>query len=141
VEVLGINDSTVRWGWPIGARAAHELGDDAAFEELLAYLDDELPGRLAPMLRAERALARARLAARRASPDAAEQFRAAIESLRLMGTPYHLAQGLLDHAAFLADSGDGPPAALAVSEAREIADRLGCRPVLERADALSTVEV
>ena len=141
VEVLGINDSTVRWGWPIGARAAHDLGDDAAVEELLAYLDDELPGRLAPMLRAERDLARARLAARRAAPDAAERFAAAIESLRLMSTPYHLAQGLLDHAAFLAETGDGPLAALAVAEAREIAERLGCLPVLARADALSTVEV
>ena len=58
-----------------------------------------------------------------------------------MSTPYHLAQGLLDHAAFLAETGDGPLAALAVAEAREIAERLGCLPVLARADALSTVEV
>jgi hypothetical protein len=141
VEVLGINDSTVRWGWPIGARAAHDLGDDAAVEGLLVYLDDELPGRLAPMLRAERDLARSRLAARRAAPDAAERFAAAIDALRRMGTPYHLAQGLLDHAEHLVASGDPTAAELAVAEAREIAQRLGCRPVLERADTLSTIRV
>lgn len=141
VDVLGINDSTVRWAWPIGARAAHDLGDDAAVEGLLAHFDDDLPGRLAPMLRAERDLARARLAVRRGAPDAGERFTAALDALRRMGTPYHLAQGLLDHAEHLVASGDPMAAELAVAEAREIAQRLGCRPVLERADSLSTIGV
>ena len=54
----------LRWAWPLAARAAHDLRDTAATGELLALLDACQPGHLAPMLRAERDLVRARLAAR-----------------------------------------------------------------------------
>ena len=62
-DALGISPEYLRWAWPLAARAAHELSDTAATRELLALLDDCQPGHLAPMLRAERDLARARLAA------------------------------------------------------------------------------
>ena len=61
-SALGISHEYMRWAWPLAARAAHELGDTAATRELLALLDDCPPGHVAPMLRAERDLARARLA-------------------------------------------------------------------------------
>jgi hypothetical protein len=50
-------------------------------------------------------------------------------------TPYHLAHGLLDHAEYLTGLGD-TAAALAIAEARSIGDRLRCRPLLDRANAL-----
>ena len=59
----------LRWAWPLAARAAHDLRDTAAAGELLALLDGYQPGQLAPMLRAERDLARARLAAADGDPD------------------------------------------------------------------------
>jgi len=81
------------------------------------------------MLRAERDLARARLR----DGDAAEAFAAAVKSLREQSTPYHLAHGLLDHAEYLLASGDGPAAAAAIDEARDLAARLRCQPLLDRA--------
>ena len=62
VGVLGMSHESVRWAWPLAARAAHDLRDTAAVGELLALLDSHQPGHLAPMLRAERDLSRARLA-------------------------------------------------------------------------------
>jgi hypothetical protein len=93
-------------------------------------LDALQPGRVPPMLRAERDLARARLA----SADG-DQFAAAIAGLRELSTPYHLAHGLLDYAAHLTRRGQGEAAAAAVDEATAIAVRLRCQPLLGRATA------
>ena len=103
---LGISHEYLRWAWPLAARAAHDLADTATTGELLALLDGYRPGQLAPMQRAERDLARARLAAAGGDPDAGPAFAAAITGLRQHSTPYHLAHGLLDHAAHLAARGD-----------------------------------
>ncbi|MGH3203621.1 MAG: ATP-binding protein [Streptosporangiaceae bacterium] len=135
-EVLGISGESQRWAWPLAARAAHDLGDNAAVGDLIALLDSHQPGHLAPMLRAERDLARARLAARNGDGDqAAASFLAAITGLRERSTPYHLAHGLLDHAGYLARHADAAAAALAIDEARDIGRRLRCQPLLDRADA------
>jgi class 3 adenylate cyclase len=130
---LGISHEYLRWVWPLAARAAFELRDTAAVADLLALLDSHQPGRLAPMQRAERDLARARLTATDGQADAAAAFAAAIAGLRERSTPYHLAHGLLDHAQFLLGRGDAAAAALAVGEARDIGDRLRCQPLLDRA--------
>jgi len=132
VGALGISHESLRWAWPLATRAAFELGDTAAVGELLALLDSHQPGHLAPMLRAERDLARACLAAADGAPDAAAAFAAAIASLRERGTPYHLAHGLLDHAQYLLAHDDADAAALAVEEARDTGDRLRCQPMLDR---------
>ena len=131
---LGISHDSLRWAWPLAARAAHDLGDTAAVGELLTLLDEYQPGYLAPMLRSERDLARARLAARRddGDPDAAPAFAAAIASLREQSTPYHLAHGLLDHAWYLTRLHDAGAVSLAVGEARTIASQLRCQPLLDR---------
>ena len=137
----------MRWAWPLAARTAYELADAAAGGELLALLDSHQPGHLAPMLQAERDLARARLAATDNNQAAAgPAFATAIAHLRERSTPYHLAHGLLDHAQYLAaaqaagaarDAGDAALAAAAIAEARDIAGRLRCQPLLDRADALT----
>ena len=62
---------------------------------------------------------------------------AAIEAVRSISTPYHLAHGLLDHAEFLAAMGDSAAPAEAIAEARSIAIGLGCRPLLDRVDTLT----
>ena len=133
-DALGISHDCPRWAWPLAARAAHDLGDTAAADELLTLLGEYQPGHLAPMLRAERDLARARLAARRddGDPDAAPAFAAAIASLREQSTPYHLAHGLLDHAWYLTRLHDAEAVSLAVGEARTIASQLRCQPLLDR---------
>jgi len=135
---LGTGHESLRWAWPLAARAAHDLADTAATTELLALLDGCPPGHLAPMQRAERDLARARLAAGDGAPDAGPAFTAAITGLRQHSTPYHLAHGLLDHAADLTARGDAQAAAAAIGEATSIAARLGCQPLLDRAGSIQS---
>ena len=124
------------WAWPLVARAAHDLADTATTTELLTMLDSFQPGQLAPMQRAERDLARARLTAGNADQAAADNFAAAIGGLCEHSTPYHLAHGLLDHAEHLLGVGDSEAVAAATGEARAIAARLGCQPLLDRADII-----
>ncbi len=134
---LGIGSDAVRLTWPVTARAALDLGDVEAVEELLGMLDAELPGRLPPLLRGERELVRARLAAARGEPRAGASFEAALTSMRGLSPPHLLAHGLLDHAAYLVGTGDAAVAAVVADEARVIGLRLGAAPVVGRADRVS----
>jgi len=70
----------------------------------------------------------------------AEAFTAAIAGLRQHSTPYHLAHGLLDHAEHLLRMEDHDAAAAAIGEAQDMAERLGCQPLLGRAADLSRAE-
>lgn len=133
---IGIGSDAMRLTWPMAARAALDLDDAEATGELLAMLDAELPGRLPPLLRAERELVRARVAAVRGDDDAGRQLEAAIATMRRSSPPHLLASGLLDHAAYLLGQGDDAAAAVSVAEARQIAERLGARPIVDRADGL-----
>jgi tetratricopeptide (TPR) repeat protein len=134
-HAVGLSHGDLIWAWPLAARAAHELGDVAATQELLALLDSYQPGHIAPRLRAERDLARARQLARGGEQGVPAAFAAAIVGLRERGTPYHLAHGLLDYAELHIRRGDAQAAAQAIDEARAIARRLRCQPLLDRADA------
>jgi hypothetical protein len=133
---LGISHEFLRWAWPLAARVAHELGDAAATRELLTMLDDCQPGHVAPMLRAERDLARARLAAHDGT-KAPQPSRSRSPACASGAPPYHLAHGLLDHAEYLNRLGDTDAAEAAIGEARDIASRLRCQPLLDRAQALT----
>ena len=82
VRGIGISHESMRWAWPLAARAAHDLRDTATVGELLALLDSHQPGHLAPMLRAERDLTRARLAAGGGDSAAGTVFASAIGGLR-----------------------------------------------------------
>ncbi|HUA31144.1 MAG TPA: hypothetical protein VMC03_19845, partial [Streptosporangiaceae bacterium] len=132
---LGVGFGITSWAWPLAARVAHELGDAAAGGELLAQLDAHPPGHVPQRLQAERDLARARLAAAAGDPAAGPALAGAVSGLRAHGTPYHLAQALLDHAQYLLAQGDTGAAEAAIDEARTIAGQLRCQPLLDRAEA------
>ncbi len=135
-DALGISHGELVWAWSLAVRAAHEVSDAAATQELLALLDSYQPGHVVPLLRAERDLARARLTGQDDDQTpAGAAFAAAITGLREYGTPYHLAHGLLDHAQYLLRNGDDQAAAQAIDEARAIGARLRCQPLLDRAEA------
>ena len=87
------------------------------------------------MLRAERDLARARLASAKLN-----ELEAAVTGLRELSTPYHLAHGLLDYAAELARRGQAEAVAAAADEATAIAVQLRCQPLLDRAADLTSGE-
>jgi hypothetical protein len=137
-EGLGVGSDLTRLAWVIAARAAYEVGDHDAIAELLTMVDDEMPGRLPPMLRAERELVRARIAMAAGAPDAGEQMDRAIDAMRTMSPPHLLGGGLLDRAEYLISAGDAAAAAVDVADAQAIGERLGCRPLLDRAAALSS---
>jgi class 3 adenylate cyclase/tetratricopeptide (TPR) repeat protein len=133
VDALGIGADSSRWAWPLAARAARSLGERTIVEDLLAMLDAQPVGHLPPVLRAERQLVVALAAADAAVPgDAAvlDAVAAAIGPLRAVVNPYQLAHGLIDLADVLERAGEDGGAALA--EARVIAERLGCPPLLSR---------
>jgi class 3 adenylate cyclase/predicted ATPase len=139
-DALGVNADHLRWAWPLAARAACDLQDAAATRELLTLLDGCPPGQLAPMLRAERDLVRARLAASDSDQAAATSFATAVSGLRELSTPYHLAHGLLDHARYLTRMHDTEAAEAAIAEARDLASCLRCQPLLDRAADLIPAE-
>jgi class 3 adenylate cyclase/tetratricopeptide (TPR) repeat protein len=126
--------------WALAARAAFEVRDIAAARELLAMLESHQSGPAVPLLRAERALARARLAGHDGEPAAGAAFAAAISTLREVGWPYYLAHGLLDHAQYLLRQDDAEAAGIAIQEARDIGERLRCQPLLDRAADLAPAE-
>ena len=139
-DALGISHDCLRWAWPLAARTAHELADTATVRDLLALLDPSQPGHLASMLRAERDLVRARLADHDGGEGGQASFASAIGSLREMSTPYHLAHGLLDYSQHLTRMSDNDAAAAASGEARDIARRLRCQPLLDRAATTTPAE-
>ncbi len=105
IPAIGVRSEFVVQSWSPAIRAARALGDADAVEELLALLDAYPVGHLTPLLRAERDLARARLAGDAGDPGADELFRKAVAAHRRVANPYYLAQALLDHAEFLAAAG------------------------------------
>jgi hypothetical protein len=64
---------------------------------------------------------------------------AAIVGLRENSTPYHLAHGLLDHAENLTRIGDTEAAETAIAEARDIAARLRCQQLFDRAETIQPI--
>ena len=124
------------WRWALAVRAAFEVQDEAAVDDLIEHLGMRNEAKLPRLMKAERTLALARRAAGRSDPSADEQFDAAIADERTLATPYHLAQALLDYADHLIATGRNERAAPLVDEAREIAERLGAEPVVRRAAAI-----
>jgi tetratricopeptide (TPR) repeat protein len=132
---ISIRFESVVWCWAAAARAAHELGDRAVLDELVAFLDARPKGHLAPLLGAERSLVRARLA-----DDDGTALAEAITALRKAGSPFNLAHGLLDQAEFLINAGKPDDADRLIAEAREIGERLGARLLVARADRVADRE-
>jgi class 3 adenylate cyclase/tetratricopeptide (TPR) repeat protein len=136
-KTLGLRMDAVRWAWPIAADAALALDDRAEIVRLLEWLDGHRPGNVPAVLRAERQRIGARLLATEKDFRAGRQFESAVNTLRNLSLPYHLAICLLDTAEYLAATGDEQQAVQLATEAGVIAGELGARPLLERAARLT----
>jgi tetratricopeptide (TPR) repeat protein len=117
--------------WIEACETAFELGDEEQIEELLGEVERLPPSDRTPRLVAQEARFRGRLLALRGDPEGAAALLArATEVIRGLQTPYPLAMTLVERAELGADD----PAPL-LAEAREILERLGAKPWLERIDA------
>src|ERR1051325_2797428 len=85
------------------------------------------------MVQSERALTLARIAAQTGAPAHEELFESAVAMMRTLGTPYHLAQGLLDYAEHMGGTGRAAQAVPRVEEAQRIGERLGAVTLVARA--------
>ncbi|WP_244298585.1 helix-turn-helix transcriptional regulator [Micromonospora cremea] len=124
-----------REGWPVlsaVARTAARVGDPE-LAAAVAALAADLPARH-PAARAHAAQVTALLAtAGRALPS----WRAAVDAWRADGQPYPLGRALLALAEAAAAAGERDEVAAAVTEATEIARRLGATPLAEAAATLA----
>jgi tetratricopeptide (TPR) repeat protein len=134
---VSLRHDALRWAWPLAADAAVALGDKAEGDRLLEWLKAHPFGHIPLVLHAEGARIHARLLASNHHPDAGHAFTTAIKSLRDLGSPYHLAKGLLDHAEYLAALGDDHAAEQVAAEAGSIAERLRAKPLIQRARHLA----
>jgi tetratricopeptide (TPR) repeat protein len=138
VDTLSFHHDGTRWAWAIAADAATELHDRAEAIRLVESLDTRPPGRIPRVLHAERLRIIARLMAAGDDSGTDSAFDSALNAFRDLGSPYHLAAGLLDHAGYRADAGDAQSAHQLADEAGAIAGRLGAKRLTERAERLRT---
>jgi class 3 adenylate cyclase/tetratricopeptide (TPR) repeat protein len=118
--------------WSEACYAAFEAGELEQVEELLRIYEELAPSLRTPLIVGQDSRFRGRLAALRGDRDVAiELLSHAAELFRELGTPYYLGMTVVE----LAELGVENAAALRV-EAREIFERIGMVPWLERIDAL-----
>ena len=130
VNQIGQLLNPIAWWSELEATAA--LGEPEALEEALARRDPLAPVERTPFVEALYDRFSGRLLALRGDREGADDaLRRAVTRLREVQTPFFLATALLDRA----ELGEHDPAPL-LAEAREILERLGAKPSLERADAL-----
>jgi hypothetical protein len=135
LEKLGMNCEHLVFAWPVANDAAKDLGDRQAMEDLLSLFEAHPIGQLPPLLRAERALTKAHLAATPGEGGSAvveTEFADAVAAFRRAGSPWHLGRALADYGGYLVACGQAEAANAALDEAGAIAERLGARPLALR---------
>jgi tetratricopeptide (TPR) repeat protein len=135
LDALGMNCEYLVFAWPVANDAAKALGDRQAMTDILSLFEAHPLGHLPPLLRAERALTRAHLAAvagEGGSPIIETDFADAVAAFRRAGSPWHLGRALADYGGYLAACGQAEGSATALDEAGAIAERLGARPLALR---------
>jgi len=134
---LGITLYPVKFSVFEALEAAFSLQDHGKAHDLLAILDGLPPGQLTPLLRAEQARFKARLAAHDGDPAViAADFEVAESIFRTLNMPFRLAVTRLEHADWLAGRQESAEAAPLLADARDTFQRLQALPWLERLDRL-----
>jgi predicted ATPase/class 3 adenylate cyclase len=126
-------DHRVKESFVTAVEAAFAMGDLPKVEELLDTVRSRPSGRRTPFLEAHALRLGARLSAVRGDgADVASGFKGAVGLFREMGIPFWMAVALLEYAEWLTGQDRTDEAAALLTEAREIFERLGARPWLER---------
>jgi class 3 adenylate cyclase/predicted ATPase len=136
-SVLGTPFPGVRDGFVEATESALALGELEAAEEFLAVPRSFGEGEFTPMWRAQANRLEARLTVSRGETDGVEdRFNAAVGHFRKIGIPLWVAITLGEHAEWLTGQGRADEAAPLAAEARDIFERLGARPWLERLESM-----
>jgi class 3 adenylate cyclase/tetratricopeptide (TPR) repeat protein len=127
----GVHAAQGKMAYIEALRAAHALGDERGVRQVLAELEAQPPGLLPPMLRAHILWYRALV-----GDEPEQRFKAAAALLREYAMVPLGALVEVDHAAWLVGAGRPDDARPILDEAREVFERIGARPWLERCDAV-----
>jgi class 3 adenylate cyclase/predicted ATPase len=117
---------------------AFAAGEPERVEQLLRAVDELEPGQRGPLLEAEAARARARLAAHNSDRESADDhYTRAIALFSELETPFYLARAQLEFAELLTDAaGESAAGTELRQQAEAVFERLGARPWLDRAQRL-----
>jgi class 3 adenylate cyclase/tetratricopeptide (TPR) repeat protein len=138
---LGIDNLLAQEAAVNAVEAALMVDDQAAARETLEMMEGLPPGELTPYLRAQASRLRARFEAKYGPGDDVEaRLKAAAGLFRELSIPFWLAVTLLEQGEWLAGQGGLEETPALLAEAREIFERLGARPWLERLSALAPAE-
>jgi hypothetical protein len=135
---LGITLYPVKFSLFEALEAAFALHDLGKVRELLAIVDSLRPGQLTPLLKAQQARFRARLAAQQGETDVATDFAMAENVFHDLDMPFRLAVTRLEHAEWLAGQARIDEAEALLAEARKTFEQLRARPWLERLEQIET---
>jgi ATP/maltotriose-dependent transcriptional regulator MalT len=110
--------------------------------DLFARVENLGPGESSQSIDAQRRRLGARLAVRLGEADKADQgFKRAAASFRELAVPFWLGVTLLEHGEWLVAEGRADEAEPLLGEARQIFERLGAVPYLERCEPTRTPEL
>jgi tetratricopeptide (TPR) repeat protein len=133
-DTVGLAQDYIKESFVNALDAALALDDLEKVDELLTVVERIPPGRSSQFFHAQVLRFRGRLASRRAETDQAERrFKGAAALFREIVMPFYLAATRLEHAEWLSEQGRAEEAEPLFAEAREIFERLGATPWLERA--------
>jgi len=131
---LGFAHDAVKEAFVTSVEAALELGDVQKADDLLSAVEGLSAGMQTAFLRAHSARFRARLASLGGDDAEAERgFKQSVGLFREIGFPFYLGVTLLEQAEWTGGTARPQDAAVSFTEAREIFERLGAVPWLERA--------
>jgi tetratricopeptide (TPR) repeat protein len=128
VPETGLTSWKARFALTEALEAASTLDDAETIGRLLARLDDVRPGKLPPLLAAQRARFRARLA----GSDADRELATAERLFAELEMPFYIAVTELEHAEWLDAAGRLDEARTLLDDARERFGELRATPWLER---------
>jgi ATP/maltotriose-dependent transcriptional regulator MalT len=134
-DAMGVTIEYVKEAFVVAVEAALELNDVAKAEALIGAVDGLPPGRYPQFVRAQSSRFKARLADD--SADAERYFKGAAGLFRELAVPFYLAVTELEHSEWLVTQGRAEEAEPLLAEAREIFERLGAKPWVERMEAVS----
>jgi tetratricopeptide (TPR) repeat protein len=133
-ETMGFTQEYVKEAFVTATEAALQLGDVAAAEAELETIESLPRGQRSQFLQAQVLRFRARVAATRGQAERVEDlFKGAAGLFRELSIPFYMACTELEHAEWLSAGGRAAEAEPLLAEAREVFERLGARPWLERA--------